>query len=230
MALSTAVGRRDGPSLRDLPGAHRVRLVAESSGLPAPLQLVPGRVVGLTGGAGSGLTRLGLRMLAEHSGSGPVVYMDARGWACPTAAWEVGLDPTALVVVRSADPVSWARAAATLVEGVGAIYAEVPHGVKDPQLRTLAALVRRRGLPLVLRPLHGALPAGLVHLHLAAQAVEWFGAESGHGRLQHRRVVLEASGKAMQGRSVRLELEDHGTDVVRLVSGLAAAPSGLAAG
>jgi hypothetical protein len=169
-------------------------------------------------------------MLADHAGPGPVVYLDARGWLCPTAAWEVGMDPASLVIVRSHDPVSWAQAAAILVEGVGAIYAEVPHGVKERQLRSLAALARRRRLPLLLRPLRGHLPPGVVHLHLVAQSVEWYGTETGHGRLQHRRLVLQASGKAVQGRTLLVELEDHGTDVVRLVPGLAAASPGRAVG
>jgi hypothetical protein len=43
-------------------------------------------------------------------------------------------------------------------------------------------------------------------------------------------LMIEASGKAVQGHTVLIELEDHGTDAVRLVSGLAAASSRRAAG
>ncbi|HEX9645485.1 MAG TPA: hypothetical protein VGC11_15945 [Acidimicrobiia bacterium] len=215
----------------DLPGAHRVHLVEPAVGdLPAPLQLTPGRVVGLVGSAGSGMTRLGLAMLAAHPATGPAVYLDARGWLCPAAAWEAGMDPDSLVIVRCDDPVAWGRVAATLVEGVGAICAEVPAGVKDPQLRALAALVRRRAIPMVLRPLRGDLPPGLAHLRLMARSVEWDGADAGHGRLGRRRLVVEASGKAVQGRTLLVELEDHGTDAVHLVPRLAAAPAGRAAG
>jgi hypothetical protein len=42
--------------------------------------------------------------------------------------------------------------------------------------------------------------------------------------------VVEASGKAVQGRTLLVELEDHGTDAVHLVPRLAAAPAGRAAG
>ena len=69
------------------------------------LRLQPGRVVELTGVAGSGLTRLGLRLLAEPSRSGPVVVLDTKGWISPRAAWEAGVAPEHLVVVLCADSV-----------------------------------------------------------------------------------------------------------------------------
>ncbi len=241
MALPTARGQAgleipSGklPSLRDLPGAHRVHLAGndplDDRGLPEPLRLMPGRVVGLEGSAGFGMTRLGLNLLATYPATGPTVYLDVRGWMSPIAAWESGVDTESLVIVRCDDPVSWGRVAATLVEGVAVVYAEVPRGVKDTQLRTLAALARRRSIPLLLRPLRSVLPPGLVHLRLAAQSVEWWGTDAGHGRLTQRKLIVEASGKAMRGHTALIELEDHGTDAVRLVSGLAAAPSRRAAG
>jgi hypothetical protein len=198
--------------------------------LPEPLRLMPGRIVGLEGSAGFGMTRLGLNLLASYPATGPAVYLDARGWMSPVAAWESGVEPESLVVVRCDDALSWGRVAATLVEGVSVVYAEVPRGVKDTQLRTLAALARRRSIPLLLRPLRSMLPPGLAHLRLVAQSIEWAGTDSGHGRLAKRRLVIEASGKAMRGHTALIELEDHGTDAVRLVSGLAAAPSRRAAG
>lgn len=241
MALPMARGRAGQPippgklpSLRDLPGAHRVHLIDEATvdegGLPEPLRLMPGRVVGLEGSAGFGMTRLGLNLLATYPAPGTVVYLDVRGWMSPVAAWESGIDPDSLIVVRCNDPISWGKVAATLVEGVSVVYAEVPRGVKDSQLRTLAALARRRSIPLMFRPLRSVLPPGLAHLRLVAQSVEWAGTQAGHGRLSQRTLVVEASGKAMRGHTVRIELEDHGTDAVRLVSGLAAAPSRRAVG
>ena len=222
------------PSHRDLPGAHRVHLADEAPVddrvLPEPLRLMPGRIVGLEGSPGFGMTRLGLNLLASYPVSGPAVFLDARGWLSPIAAWESGVDPESFVVVRCDDPVTWGRVVATLVEGVAVVYAEVPRGVKDAQLRTLAALARRRSIPLVLRPIRSVLPPGLAHLRLAAHSIEWAGTDVGHGRLTRRTLVIEASGKAMRGHTALIELEDHGTDAVRLVSGLAAAPSRRAAG
>lgn len=190
----------------------------------------PGRVTGLIGQAGLGLTRVGLSMLAAHSALGPVGYLDVRGWLCPLVAWECGISPENLVVARCQDPVRWGRVAATLVEGIAALYAEVPAGIKEASLRKLGALARARRTPLLLRPVRGDLPGGVAHLRLEAREVAWEGPDAGHGRLQRRRLVLEASGKATRGMTRVIEVEDHGTNALRLVSGVAAAQAGRAAG
>lgn len=185
------------------------------------LALEPGRIVGLDGAPGSGLTRLGLSLLAPLAG--PVAIVDARGWFCPVAGWESGLDPGRMVVVRCGDRDQWSQVMAALVEGVRAVYAEVPPGVPEPMLRRLGALVRSRRTALVLRPLRGPLPSGAVHLRLRAHLISWEGPDAGHGRLQHRRIVVEASGKGMGGMTRFMEVEDDGTHPVRVVSRLAAA-------
>lgn len=194
------------------------------------LTLQPGRVTGLIGHPGFGLTRLGLMMLASREKLGPVAYLDVRGWLSPPAAWESGVSPERLVVVRCSDSVRWGRVAAHLLEGVGAVYAEVPPRVKPDQLHKLVALARNRKTPLVLRPVQGDLPIGLAHLRLEARRVLWEGTDQGHGRLTSRRLVFEASGKAMRGMTRLIEVEDDGTNTLRLVSGLAVAPAGRATG
>lgn len=193
-------------------------------------QLEPGRIVGLVGHPGFGLTRVGLSMLAAKAGRSPIAYLDVRGWLCPVAAWESGVDPEQLVIVRCGDPVQWGRALMALLEGVGWIYAEVPRGVKEAQLRRISSLVRTRRSSLILRPVQGDLPSGVAFLRLHAREVEWDGADAGHGKLQIRSLVFTASGKATRGMTRDIELEDDGKNALRLVSGLAAAPSGLAAG
>ena len=45
------------------------------------LELSPGRLVEMVGEPGSGLTRLGFRMLAQHSRVAPVVVVDTVGTA-----------------------------------------------------------------------------------------------------------------------------------------------------
>jgi len=197
---------------------------------PDLLSLQPGRVTGLIGHPGFGLTRLGLVMLASREKLGPVAYLDVRGWLSPLAAWESGISPERLVVVRCSDPVRWGRVAAHLLEGVGAVYAEVPARAKPAQLHKLVALARNRKTPLVLRPVQGDLPAGLAHLRLEARQVQWEGTEQGHGRLTNRKLIFEASGKAMRGMTRLIEVEDDGTNALRLVSGLAVAPAGRATG
>ena len=213
--------------------AVRLEQIKTASEIAAPadlLALQPGRVTGLIGHPGFGLTRLGLTMLASREQLGTVAYLDVRGWLSPPAAWEAGVSPERLVVVRCDDPVRWARVAAHLLEGVGAVYAEIPARIKPAQLHKLTALARNRKTPLVLRPIQGDLPNGMAHLRLEARRVIWEGADRGHGRLTHRKLVFEASGKAMRGMSRLIEVEDDGTNAMRLVPGLAATPSGRATG
>lgn len=195
-----------------------------------PLRLDPGRIVGLIGPPGSGLTRLGFNYLIEPSRVGPVAVVDVRGWLSPSAAWEMGIEPDHLVVVRCPDRHLWPQVLAALLEGVGVVYAEVPVGIGDQHLRRLAALARARKGCLVLRPIGGELPTGMTHLRLQGEGVEWIGVERGRGRLLSRRLRLEASGTVMAGMNRQIEVEDVGADVVRLVSGVVAVPVRVAVG
>ena len=105
-----------------------------------------GRVVGLVGSSGYGLTRLGLTMLAPHARTGAVAVVDVRGWLCPLAAWEAGVSAERLVVVRCSDRARWGQVTAALLGGIAATYAEVPPGTDDvccgvwPPLPDLARL------------------------------------------------------------------------------------------
>lgn len=194
------------------------------------LALRPGRVVGLEGPTGLGLTRVGLSLLAEPSARAPVVVVDARGWMCPVAAWETGVRSDRLAVVRCGEAGQWPSVMAALLEGVKAIYAEVPDGIGEPVLRRLGAMARTKDAAVVLRPLTGRLPGGVAYLRVTAERVDWSGPRQGHGRLGVRRIVLELSGKGAAGRTTKVELEDDGTHPVRVVPGLAAPPARRAAG
>lgn len=187
-----------------------------------PWGLAPGQIAGLDGQPGSGLTRLGLSLLAPHAIGGQVAYLDVRGWSNPAAAWEIGIAPDRLVIVRCDDLVLWGRVLAALVTGVRGVYAEVPAGVRDHVLRRIGARARTSRTPLVLRPLGGPLPGGIAHLRLEATTVRWEGTDRGHGALRSRRAGFEASGKAIRGMQRSIEVEDHGTHDVRLVSGVGA--------
>lgn len=182
------------------------------------LELEPGKITELAGTPGTGLTRLGLRLLAAPSRVAPVVVLDTRGWISPEAAWETGVLPESLVVVRCDQKTVWPKVAAALLEGVRALYAEMPPGVREQDLRRLAALARARGVAVAMRPMAGRLPAGVAHLRLRAIGVTWEGADRGHGRLGHRRLVVEASGRGAAGVVRRFEIEDEGADIVRVVS------------
>ncbi|MCB2224705.1 MAG: hypothetical protein KQH83_11110 [Actinobacteria bacterium] len=196
--------------------------------VPGLLDAHPGRVLALEGPPGSGLTRLGLAVLAAHPGT--VAAVDVRGWLSPLAAWEAGIPPERLVIVRCPDRGLWAQVTAALLEGLGAVYAEVPAGASDALLRRLGALARARRAALLLRPVRGGIPAGLAHLRLRGEGVAWEGAGEGHGRLGRRLLTLRAAGKGAGGMERHIEVEDDGTDAVRVVPGLAAAPSRRAAG
>lgn len=194
------------------------------------LELQPGRITELVGDVGTGMTRLGLRLLATHSLVAPVVAIDTRAWISPEAAWEAGVDRGRLVVVRCADPVMWPKVTAALLEGVRAMYVEVPTRVRDNDLRRLAALARARRVAVAMRPMGSGLPTGVSYLRLRALGVTWEGADRGHGRLTRRRMVLEATGKGVSGMSRRFEVEDEGTDVVRVVSDVVVGQTGRAVG
>ncbi len=209
--------------------------VAAVSGMPVSssadlLVLYPGRVVGLEGSPGCGLTRIGFSLLAGAADPYQVVAVDVRGWLCPLAAWEVGIRPDRMVVVRCDDPVRWTRAVAALLDGVGAIYAEVPGGVRDLVLRRIGARARARGVSVILRPVEGRLPSGLAYLRMRVNQVLWAGAGRGDGSLGNRSLVLELSGKGVGGRRLIVKVEDDGTHSMCVVPRLVASQGGRSVG
>jgi hypothetical protein len=198
---------------------------APDTGAEEFFSLSPGQIAGLSGLPGSGLTRVGLSLIAPYASQGHLAYLDVRGWASPLTAWELGIDPERFIVVRTNDIATWSRVVGTLLDGMRGVYAEIPRGVKDSALRTLAARARTRRTPLVFRPIAGKLPQGVVHLHLEARDVEWDGTGQGHGALIRRRTLLDASGKATRGMERTIEIEDDGTNHMRVVPNLGAQTS-----
>ncbi len=135
-----------------------------------------------------------------------------------------------LIVVRCDQKTLWPKVAAALLEGVRALYAEVPPGVKDHDLRRVAALARARKAAVAMRPLGNRLPSGVSHLRLRGIGVTWEGADRGHGRLTRRRLMIEASGKGASGQTRRFEVDDEGTNLVPLVSDVVVDQVGHAVG
>ena len=237
MAAATVLQHADIRRIGSKPRASREDLAAliathttTLAGTATELALLPGRVVGLEGVVGTGLTRLALVMLAEIATRAPVAVVDTRGWFCPVAAWEVGIPPARLSVVRCSDAAQWPSVIGALLGGLAGIYAEVPAGVSDQVLRRLSAKARQERAAVALRPMSGRLPTGMTHLRLTAQDVTWSGPDQGHGRLIGRNMTLDASGKGVRGMEQRFGVEDDGTSAVRLVGKLGSASSGRAIG
>jgi hypothetical protein len=70
----------------------------------------------------------------------------------------------------------------------------------------------------------------VAHLRLRGLGATWEGADQGHGRLKRRRLMLEASGKGSAGVTRRFEVDDEGTDVMRVVSDVVVDQAGRAVG
>ncbi|HHC08837.1 MAG TPA: hypothetical protein ENK55_08990 [Actinobacteria bacterium] len=192
------------------------------------LRIPPGGVAALVGPHGSGLTALGISLLAESS-SGTVVVVDGRGWFSPETAWRAGIAPERLVVVRRLGAEEVPRVVAALVDGIGQVYVELPTRLDPTALRRLAARIRARRSRALFRST-SALPSGVATLTIEAVDVVWEGVGRGYGRLRRRRTTVRARGKAMGGTARTLELEDDGANGLRVVSGVAAAATGRAAG
>jgi hypothetical protein len=74
------------------------------------------------------------------------------------------------------------------------------------------------------------VPIGVAHLVLEARETAWRGAVNGHGRIEQRKTRIIASGKAMKGMTRTIEMEDDGSNTLRVVSGVAATETRSAAG
>lgn len=202
--------------------AERIRATEIRTDHGRSITLEPGRVVALDGQPGSGLTRVGLALLVEVARQAPVVAVDVRGWISPLAAWEVGIPPDRFVLVREAGD-HWPTVMSTLIDGVRAVYAEIPVGTPPSVLRRLAAGARARRVGLVLRPVRGSVPTGIAHLTIEADDIRWSGVGPGLGHLGERSIRLRARGKAVAGIERSIEVEDDGTHPLHLVGGVAAA-------
>jgi hypothetical protein len=151
-------------------------------------------------------TALLLALLAAATAQGAWAAVIGVGDLGVLAAAEAGVAVRRLALVPrpGSDPVS---VAAALLDGVGLVALAGADRVPSGARRSLAARVRQRGS--VLLPL-GRWPGADIELNCRTET--WYGAESGHGRLRSREVVVRAVGRgaAARPRTARLLLPGPG--------------------
>jgi hypothetical protein len=199
-----ALGDRVAPVLlaheRTLPVAEELTDLFVEGGL------VRGRILTCTGLAA---TSLALALVAPVVAAGswlgivdlPTIGLDA--------ASEFGLPLERVVAVNGkqsdGDPDAgwaqrWPDVMAAVIDGFDVILARVPTGVSPSSVRKVATRVQRRGAVVVLLGDPGpATCDGVLHTEPAG----WTGVGDGHGYLQQRSVVVQASGRRMPGRCRR---------------------------
>ena len=182
-----------------------VALAAEQLlAVPAPLdQVLPegglrrGTVAGVEGEAAMSL---GWSLAGEVTRSGTwvaVVGVPDAGWL---AAHELGVDLARCLVVAVDDERHWPDAVAALVGAVDLIMARTPVGVRDRDLRRVAARCRERGTTLLTLP-GGADGTALgVERRLVGADPQWVGLTPGRGRLAARRMTVSLGGRRGGGR------------------------------
>jgi hypothetical protein len=162
------------------------------------------------GAAGSGVTSVGLRLLAAATAAGEwAAAVDADGSLGGLAAVEAGVVPERFALVRGVTRDRWSTVVGALLEGVTLVTAEVPVGLRAGDARRLVARARERGaLLVVVEPGHGrgAWPADAV-LHLEVTGTSWSGSFA-DGRLGEPTIHVEVTGKGAAHRPRRAGLRD----------------------
>lgn len=197
-------------------------VIAALAGLLPEGGLRRGSVVSVEG---SGATTLALALLAGASQAGSwtvAVGVPTLGLA---AAAEVGVDLERLVLVDIPPPAQWATVVAALADAFDVVLICPGHRVRPGDARRLVARVRERGGVLCQLPSSSAASPSTafpsrtwpdaVDLALTVRAGEWRGVaagETGHGRLQSRRVTVEVTGRRGAARLRRTDLWLPGAD------------------
>ncbi len=201
--------RADG-SLRELAAeVAPVSLAAEQVlPLPAPLdELVPegglrrGWVVAVEGLATTSLT---LALAAEVTTSGSWVAFVGVPEVGMLAAAELGVDLARCLVVRIDDARHWAEATAALLGAVDLIVTRPPSGVRQRDVRRIAARARERGTVLVRMP--GGDEAMTVDRRFRGTSPSWVGLAPGRGRLVARRLRVDRGDRSGGGATRSVEV------------------------
>lgn len=161
--------------------------------LPSPLdELVPerglrrGSVVAVEGPAATSLT---LALAAELTGTGSWVAFVGVPEVGLLAASELGVDLARCLVVHLDDVRLWAEAVAALVGAIDLVVVRPPSGVRQRDVRRLAARARERGTVLVRLP--GGDEVLATDRRFRTSSSSWTGLDRGRGRLVARRVRVD---------------------------------------
>jgi hypothetical protein len=101
-------------------------------------------------------------------------------------------------------PARWADVVAAAADGFDLVLTRVPGDLSPTVARKVATRIRQRDAVMIVLGGPGALSCDGA---LDAGSAEWMGVGDGHGHLQQRRVVVEASGRRLHGhRRCRLVL------------------------
>ncbi|MEM9711328.1 MAG: hypothetical protein AAGA17_03835 [Actinomycetota bacterium] len=201
--------RADG-SLRQLAAeVAPVTLAAEQIlPLPTPLDdLVPegglrrGWVVAVDGVAATSLT---LALAAETTTSGSWVAFVGVPEVGLLAAAELGVDLARCLVVRLDDARHWSEATAALLGAVDLIVTRPPSGVRQREVRRLAARARERGTVLIRLP--GGDEVMAVDRRLRTTSPTWVGLSPGRGRLVARRLRVDRGDRSGGGATRSVEV------------------------
>ena len=161
--------------------------------------LVRGRSLACSGPAATSLA-LALAAPAVAAGSWlatidvPTLGLDA--------ASEFGVALERVVAVHTGEhpdqqAARWPEVVAAAADGFDLLITRVPTMVSSGAVRKVANRLRQREVVMLVLGDPGTLSCdGVVDSH----AVEWTGLGVGHGHLQHRRLVVEASGRRLHGR------------------------------
>jgi hypothetical protein len=112
------------------------------------------------------------------------------------AASEFGIALERVVAVRT-EATRWPDVVAAAADGFDLLIARVPPDASPSAVRKVATRLRQRDVVMLVLGDPGPLSCDGV---LDAGRAEWFGLGDGHGHLQHRRLVVEASGRRLHGR------------------------------
>lgn len=155
--------------------------------------LVRGRTLACSGPAATSLA-LALAAPAVVAGSWlatidvPTIGLDA--------ASEFGIALERVVAVR-AEATRWPDVVAAAADGFDILIARVPADASPSAMRKVATRLRQRDVVMLVLGDPGPLSCDGV---LTADGAEWVGLGDGYGHLQHRRLVVEASGRRLHGR------------------------------